>query len=90
MARLSKADWQLIREALNHAVEERDSYRDSVAGSNDESDIASAKRCDDFIRRAEAFSQKHFGKATDVRIANDRLAALPSVSIFTLAEELKA
>ena len=84
MARISKADWQLVREALNHAIAERESLRESLAGSTDLVDQQTGWRCENFIERAEAFSLKHFGKPSDFKLSNDRFSAMPTVSIFEL------
>ena len=84
MARLTKADWQLIREALNYALEDRASYREAWSGVRDDEGKAVQADCDDLKKRVEAFSQKHLGKATDYKIRNDELAAMPLVSIHDL------
>ncbi len=81
MPRLNKADWQLIREALNFALEDRASYRDAWAGLADSEAKKVRADCDDFKKRAEAFSQKHFSKPTDYKIRNDEFDAMPLVSI---------
>ena len=83
MARMTKADWQLVWEAVNHAITERDSFRDAMRGEGNECQ-EQIDRCDRFIERAEAFCQKHFGQQSAVSAENARYAAAPNISIFEL------
>lgn len=90
MPRLTKADWQLIREALNYALEDRSSYRDAWRHVRDEEGKQVRADCDDFKNRVEAFSKKHLGKATDYQLKNDRIAASPFVSLSEVGKDLKS
>ncbi len=90
MPRMTKADWQLVREAINHALEERDGYRDAHTAADGSALVGyedTVARCDSFNLRAEAFCQKHFGQPSAFKQDNDRLAAMPTISIFKLGEQ---
>lgn len=75
-----------LENARSEALEEAAKVCDEWGENSPHNSRAKAIRaeCDDFKKRVEAFSQKHLGKATDYKIRNDELAAMPLVSIHDL------
>jgi hypothetical protein len=91
MPRITKAEWQLIWEAMSHAIDERESFRECCTPSHgDITDEARAvmKSCDDFIEKADKFCVKHFGQKSHSTQWREKMDATPRISIFKiLAQE---
>jgi hypothetical protein len=85
MAKMTKDDWQLVRQAVNHAINERESYKGSFNEMHPDDQLRkdAVSRCDDFIERAEAFCLKHFGQNSAVK-KREEMAKIKSTSIFEM------
>ncbi len=88
MAKMSKADWQIVWQAMNHAIDERESFLNAYANCSqtDQDVIAIRKRCEKFITEANSFCEKHFGQKSSVTQEAERLSKLPTVSAFTVEQ----
>lgn len=80
MARLTKKDWQTIARALNHAMDERDSFADAYSYTGPE-----AERAMENVREFEALHQKLFGGPSARQQDLEAYAATPTISLFELA-----
>lgn len=77
--RLTVADWQTIRRALNDAMEDRASFADAYGNVGPE-----AEKALDQVRRYERLHEKLFGRASQRRKDIARFAAMPSAPITEL------
>lgn len=77
--RLTDADWQTIRQALNHAIEERESYADAVFN-----DPVHHKRAVNACKKFEALHVKMFGEPSSVAKQAAADAVAPTISLFDL------
>ena len=91
MGKLSKADWKIVSQAMNHAIDEREALLDAYASCSDldEDVIAIRKRCEKFITEANSFCEKHFGQKSGTTQEAERLSKLTTVCAFTLVTTSK-
>lgn len=79
MSRLTKADRETIRVALNYAIVERDGLAEAYSRVGPEADRAAA-----LVARFEALHVKMFGEPSHEARFREECASMPVVSIATL------
>ena len=78
---LTKADLVTIAQALNHAIDERDSLADAYAHTGPEAQKAAAA-----VKAFEALYVKLFGEPSGRQRDIDDLAKVPLVTIYEISK----